>query len=499
MAAASPRPPGGARPVIGRRALLGTAGAAVLAACTGGRRGAVGATLTPPTAAGAAHTIVVGVIAPLSGPYAAAGQAAMAGVTATTRHIETDLGGAVLGYRAIIITEDAPLTPADGQRAYARLKQSGIDAILWCGAPGLPETLTTIVSDLTPVMAIGSDIQARAATDPMIPDLRSGDAGGFPVFQTTVTAADAFDALAAYAAGDRGFVRTALVWRASDVGSDAAWAKACATHGLTVVASPTFDASAGPPDFGAIASTLRDAAAEFVVVVGGAPDAAALVRSLDAIGARYVDTPTVLAGGFHPMVAGFAAGTGDVTFASLGGTAAAKGTIATTAIGSALGLPHVPVRDWLGRYVAGYGLPRGGEDGPADAISALLLAAAAARSTSAADLVAAIEAGNQVPFATDVALTFSPSRHLSPARADVALLTLESSPETRYDLGREWGTIYPGGDRRPDLLLDPTLDANRGAYPALMAGVLAQGFGISSQASYQRGDPAKMAACRAIH
>jgi len=36
-------------------------------------------------------------------------------------------------------------------------------------------------------------------------------------------------------------------------------------------------------------------------------------------------------------------------------------------------------------------------------------------------------------------------------------------------------------------------------FVLLMAGVLAQGYGISSQASYQEANPARMAACHAVH
>ena len=72
-------------------------------------------------------------------------------------------------------------------------------------------------------------------------------------------------------------------------------------------------------------------------------------------------------------------------------------------------------------------------------------------------------------------------------------------PERRYDLGTEWGSLFPVGDRIPDLLVDPTLADNRAAHPDLMADVLARRYGISAQPAYQEGDPAKIAACRAVH
>ena len=441
----------------------------------------------------------MGVVTPLTGPYASVGKAVNAALTATARHIDADLGGSFAGYRPVVVTADAPLTTADGQKAYSVLKGRKVDAVLWCGAPGLNQALPTIVADLMPVIAVGTDLQGLAGTDPSVPDLTSSDASGFPVFQLAVPMAAAFDSLAAYASTNRGLTRTAVVWSASSAGADKAWATACAKHRLDPLVSPSFDTSSGPADLSAAVLALRAAEVQFVVFVGAAPDAAHLATGLDFVGARYVDTPTARQGGFRPMVAGVAGATGTTTFVSLAGQHAAKGTIAVTNLGGATGLPRLPIRDWLSRFVAGYGIPRGGEDGPADAIAILLAAAGAARSTAGADLVAAIEAGPAQAFATPVPVGFTPERHVAPAAGDIALLTLESAPEARYDLGAEWGQVFHVGDRTPDLLLDPTLAANRSAQPDLMHEVTGVRYGISAQASYQQGDPAKMAACRAVH
>jgi ABC-type branched-subunit amino acid transport system substrate-binding protein len=488
------------RPTVSRRRVLGAAGAAtVLGACSGGRRKVSGSqgVISHPTGPG--HPLVVGVITPMTGPYAAVGQVVTAALTAASRYIDVDLGGSLRGYRPVLVTADAPLVAADGQRAYAQLKAKKVDAVLWWGAPGLAQTVPSIVADLTPVIAVGTDLQAQAATDLMVPDMTGPDAAGFPIFQLTVPMADAFDVLATYAANDRGFVRSAVVWRSTDVGADVAWAKACANHGLGAIAAPSFDASAGPPDMTSVAAALAFAQVQFVVIVGAAADAAALAARLDVIGARYVDTPAARAKGFRPMIAGIASATGTATFPNLAGAHAAKGTIAAATLGAAMGLPHVPIRDWLARFVGGYGQARGGEEGPADAVAALLGAAGAARSTAGADLVAALEAGGQTPFATEIGVSFAPDHHVAPRAGDLALLTLEGLPEARYDLGREWGTLFRVGQHLPDLLIDPTLAANRAAHPDVIGRVLAQGYGISSQSGYQQGDPAKIAACRAVH
>jgi ABC-type branched-subunit amino acid transport system substrate-binding protein len=485
--------------VLTRRALLGGAGAVALGACSGGQRRTATPRAAPPSRSGPGHPLVVGVITPLSGPYAYIGRMVTAALAATTRHIDADLGGSLAGYRPAVVTADAPLTAADGQQAYTHLKGRNVNAVLWCGAPGLAEVLPAIVGDLTPVIAVGTDLQGLAASDPNVPDLVSSDANGFPVFQLAVPMSAAFDVLAAYAATDRRLARTGVVWSAASAGADKVWATACANHHLEPLASPSFDASGGPPDLSGAVLALRAADVQFVVFVGAAPDAAHLATGLDFVGGRYIDTPTTRQGGFRPMLAGVAGATGTTVFASLGGPHAAKGTISVTNLGGATGLPSLPIRDWLNRFVVGYGVPHGGEDGPADAVALLLTAAGAARSTAGADLVAAIEAQGALAFATPVPVGFTPDRHVAPAGGDVALLTLESTPEPRYELGREWGQVFHAGDRTPDLLLDPTFAANRAAHPDLMGQVTAGRYGISSQASYQEGDPAKMAACHAVH
>ncbi len=214
--------------------------------------------------------------------------------------------------------------------------------MLWCGAPGLPETVPVIVADLTPVIAVGVDLQSRAGTDPNIPDLGTPDAGGFPVFQLAVPMADAFDVLAGYASTDRGFTRTGLVWSTASAGADKAWAVACADHQLDASVSPTYDASGGLAGILAVVGALRDAHVQFVVLALGATEAAGVVSGLDAISARYIDTPSALKVGFRPMVAGLAAATGTTTFTSLAGAHAAKGTIAVSTLGAATGLPRLP-------------------------------------------------------------------------------------------------------------------------------------------------------------
>jgi hypothetical protein len=445
--------------------------------------------------------MVIGCIAPFSGPYAPVGQIVSAGLLAASGHIHRDLGGTVSGYRPVIVTADAPLTPADGQKAYAALAAKHVDAILWCGSQGLAETLPAIVGDLTPVIAIGTDLQGRASLDQQVPDLGTSAAAGFPVFQTSVPDGAAIDLLVRYAAADRGFQRAALVWSTnSSPGADAAFGAACQRHGIANVGTPGYDSSAGPPDLSATANALRATGAQAVVVVGSAAEASALATLLDQAGARYVDTPTAKAR-FAPMLLGVPGATASVLFNRLAGTHAARGTSAASTLGAVVGLPGAALRDWVRRFVPGYngGLPQGGEGAPADAVAALLAAAAAARSTAGADVVAALELGTSVQFASPVPLAFAPDRHLAVVADDLCVQTVEYEPQPAYNLGVEWSTVFPTGYRAPDLLVDFTLAANRRAHPALVTQVVNERYGISSQASYQDANPAKIAACHAVH
>ncbi len=491
------------QPVPRRRFLQAAAAmtAGTLGACTG-RAGRRSTQAVAGAAAGPGRPLVVGCIAPFSGPYAAVGQIVSAGLSAATTHIARDLGGSFGGWRPVVVTADAPLTAADGQRAYAKLTSQKVDAVLWCGAQGLAETLPSIVQDVTPVIAVGTDIQSRSAFDRQVPNLTTHDGAGFPVFQTSLPDVAAVDLLLRYAGADRGFTRAVLVYSGTaSPALNTAFTAACAAHGISDVGAPSFDTSAGAPNLASLVAALPATRAEAVVFVGAAPDAAALVTLLDGAGAGYVDTPTAKGGGFRPMVLGGAAATGSALFSRLAGVHAAKGTIAAATLGAAVALPGVALREWVRRFMPTYngGFPQGGEDGPADALAALLRAAALADSTAGADLIAALETGFETQFATGIPLSFAPSRHLSVGSGDECLLTLEYEPEARYDLGIEWQTVLPPRYRAPDLLVDPTLDANRRAHPDLFREVLGQHYGVSRQPAYQGGDPQKVAACAAVH
>lgn len=494
----APRTPAGG---LSRRRFLAAAGTAALVGCSSGRRSRRSAAPRPPAATGPGTPLRIGVITPVTGPYAAVGQIVSASLVAAAGHIDADLSRSYKGYRPVFVTADAPLTPDDGRRAYATLAASHVDAVLWCGAQGLVESLADVVADLRPVIAVGTDLHTRVLDDPRVPDLTTKDAAGFPVFQTSLADYGAVDLLTEYAASDRGFRRLALVYSATASPSAiTAFDKVCARHGVASVAAAGFDSSAGPPDLAVTVAHLEQTRPEAIVVVGSALDAAALVGALDASGARYVDTPTARSGRFAPMVLGVPAATGTALFARTAGLHAAKGTVGASTLGAVVGLPDSPLRGWIRRFASGYngGIPQGGEDGPADAAAAIMSAAATARSTAGADIVAALESGLVTRFSTAVGFSFGPDRHLSSSLpADACVQSLEYTPERRYALGQDWVDVFPSGYRCPDLLVDFTDARNQQGQPEVMAKVAARRYGLS--AAYQDGDTARIAAFRAVH
>jgi ABC-type branched-subunit amino acid transport system substrate-binding protein len=467
---------------VSRRSVLAV-GAAALVGCSGPSRRA-GPQL-PTKGGGQGRPVTIGVVAPFSGPRAYVGQMVSASLSAAAGYIDHDLHGSLNGYRPVLVTADAPLTGADGQRAYSRLAGLKVDAVLWCGAPGLPDALPDIVRDLRPVIAVATDLQSRATSNPEVPDMTGPAAAGLPVFQTAIPDAQAMDLLADYLHTSRGFTTSFLVYSKTDFpGADAVFAAACATHGVQVVGTYGFDTA---PDFPTAVQQARRAGAQSVMVFALPEDSAAVVDALDRAGARYVDTASARTA-FKPMVVGAPVGVGDGAFMQLAGRHAAPGTMSVEALREFVGLPDVPIRGWLARYAPSYAV-RGGEVGPADALGAILTAVARAQSVAGADVVAALESGVQTQFASVVPFGFRADRHIATAKADLVLTTVEYQDETRYKPG------LSSTQQGPNLFVD----FNFSGTADLTTQVLAKQYGTSCRAEYQGGDAAKAAACRSVH
>ena len=493
-----------ARRTISRRSFLGVVAGTATAGCSHPRRTAIpGVRTAGPAPAGARKPIAIGCIAPFTGPDAAVGNRAEAALAVALAHIDNDLAGSYLGYHPTVVHSDAPLTAADGIKAYRDLTAQKVDAILWCGAPGLEEALPDIVRDLLPVIAVGTDLQGRVPFDAQVPDLSTPAASGLPVFQTAVPDTAAVDLLLDYAHRDRGFGRVALLFSTtSHRGMDVYFDAACKHWGVANAGVIGFDSAGGAADLMPPVQALKGTGAPAVVVLGSAREAAAAAVALDAIGARYVDSATARSGAFHPMLLGGARSVGDALFARAAAGHAAVGSVGAGALVEFAGLPEFPLRDWFRRFPpkSGGAVMIGGEEGPVDGLAAIVTAAARAGSKDGADLVAALESGVEVTFASSVPFSFGTGRHLALATEDLVLTSLEVPPGGPYNLGQEWAKGYlPAGFLGPDLLVDFTLDRNRRAHQATMDAILAGRFGISARPDYQDNNPGKVAACRSVH
>lgn len=491
----------GRRGSISRRSFLASALGAAAFGCSHGTRHPLPGVRPQASAASGAHKpLIIGCIAPLSGPDAAVGKRAQAALAVALAHIEHDLGGSYLGYHPTVVPSDAPLTAADGIKAYRDLVAQKVDAILWCGAPGLEQALPDIVRDLLPVVAVGTDLQGRVPFDTQVPDLTSTAASGLPIFQTAVPDTAAVDLLLQYAHQDRGFERVALLYSNSSYpGMDAYFEAATKHWGVTNAGIVGFDSANGTADLVPPVQALKGTGAHAVIVVTSAREAGAAAVALDAAGARYVDTATARGPGFHPMILGGPRAVGDALFARAAAGHAAVGAVSVGSLVEFAGLPEYPMRDWFLRFGAGATM-LGGEEGPADGLATIVTAAAHAGSKDGADIVASLEGGIEVVFASSVPFRFAAGRHLAPIDDDLVLTTLEVPPGGPYNLGQEWARGYlPNGFVGPDLLVDFTVDRNRRAHPETVSALLAAHIGTSARPDYQDNNPGKVAACRAVH
>lgn len=488
-----------------RRSVLAAGVTGFMAACTRGatKHRAPGVRDQGLAASGAHKALKIGCVAPFSGPDAAVGTRVQASLAAALAHIDNDLGGSFLGYRPTVVRADAPMSGADGVKAYRDLSARKVDAILWCGSPGLEESVPDIVRDLLPVIAVGTDLQGRAPFNPQIPDLSTTAASGLPIFQTAVPDTAAIDLLLHYVGQDRGFDRVALLFSTTshpqiDIYFDAA----CKHWGVANAGAVGFDSAAGSADLGPPVQALKASGAPAVIMMTSAREAGAAAVVLDAMGSRYVDSAVARGPGFHPMILGGPRAVGDALFARSAAGHAPVGAVSVGALIEFAGFADFPMRDWIHRFspTADGGVMIGGEEGPADGLAAIVTAAARAASTDGADIVAALESGAAMSFASSVPFHFAADRHLAVTPDDLVLTTLEVPPGGPYNLGQEWSKGYlPPGFVGPDLLIDFTLDANRRAHPRTVAAMLAGRIGTSARPDYQGGDAGRIAACRAVH
>ena len=416
----------------------------------------------------------VGVIVPTSGLGQFLGEIVTRSLGASKRHIEEEglVPGTTVDYEIV----DAPVEQfAEGtQQAYNVLvADPDVIGILWCTPLGLTEAMPQIQRDQMPVIAVYADPWSADALDPA--------GSGRTIFQMLLPDRMSLDALCAYAADDRDYATTGLIYDTSLNLEVRSWfERAAGDHGLEVAGVEEFQITTG--DYGAQLQRLKAVAPECLFVWGLSDNTAQIVQGLADLGSEYVDTPTARRGdGWHPQILGYPGGTGEKKWAELAGDAAKVGTITAWYLGGLIGGPQFPVRDWLIDY-DGHGAS-GGEEGAANGWWALLEAVRSAGTTDRARVVEALT-GLRTRFA-GLPFELDADTHLSISPDEVCLISLERwdgpvPTEPPYVLGREWETTFP--TIQPDYvgpahLLRPTLEANRRAQPDYIAQLLEEGWG----------------------
>lgn len=430
------------------------------------------ATLLSSCASGRDDPFTVGVIAPFSGPSSSTGSLVTNGLEASVRHLNAI--DRLRGRPLEVLLRDAGADPGAGVQLYEELaSQPEIFGILWCGVPGLTQVLPQIRDGL-PLIAVFEDQFSEGELLASTP--------GSSLFQVQMPQVYVLDALAGYAADDRGYTSAALL---HDTSFDREgtirrqFEEAFTRAGIDVVAVEPF--AAGGTDYGPQLQRLQTAAPHVLYIDGLPADAADIALALDALGASYVDTPTAKGAQWRPHIFGSARAFGDGTWPDLAGESAKVGTVTGSHLGGLAYLPAFEIGTWM-RQLLGKD-PLGGEELAADGLASILRGVEAAGTTDREGLIRAMERIDSTAFAS-VPFGYTPDRHVAYGPEDVVIRTLErlrgpalTSPP--YDLGREWtaGNIFAGTAAAFTHLVRPTLEANRQAHPDVMASVLDEAYG----------------------
>jgi len=418
--------------------------------------------------------VKVGVIVPTSGIGQFLGEIVDRSLNASLRHIRT--AGLMKGVQVEYEIVNAPAEKfADATTAaYNKLvADPDVIGILWCTPNGIREARPQIQRDNMPVIGVFADLWSEGSLYPDGPD-RS-------IFQMLLPDAMSLDALARYAAKDRGYRKAAIIYDSTTLSSARDLFETAAKHnGLRVVGVEEFQLFSG--DYGAQLQRLKDAAPQVLFVWGLSDNTAGIAKGLDALDAAYIDTPTAKKGAeWRPQILGYPGGTGEKKWAELAGDAAKSGTLTAWYMGGLIGGPQFAIRGWLA--AAGEPAPSGGEETPANGFWALLAAVKKAGSTDRDAMVRALE-GLTTRFA-GLEYGFTPKRHLALTPDDLCLISLERytgpvETDPPYVLGREWESTFK--EIRPDYvgpahLVRPTLAANMRANPGYMRQILEEGWG----------------------
>ncbi len=456
----------------------GMAGSA--AAATPARRSLLDAlAATPPggkrTVTGLPKTMKVGVIAPVTGLGAFIGDVTTRSLKAAQGHIKAAKLFPGIDVSFVLVDARAEEFAAGAQKAYNQLvADPDVVGIVWATPFGLSETRATIARDGIPIVAVFDDLWSDGQLYPKSPE-RS-------IFQMYLPQRKAIEQILKYAKKDRGYASAGLIYDTVTPPGEATkeyFETAAKKYGLKVAGTEQFNFATA--DYGAQLNRLKALKPDCLLVWGLAENTAGIVKSLDSIGAAYVDAPTAKGPEWHPQVMGSPGGTGEKKWAALAGDSAKAGTLTAWYLGGFTGLPTFPIRTWLAQY--GQGAATGGEESPANGYWAILEAARLAKSVDRTKVVASMEKLKTV-FA-GLEFGFSAKRHLSLTDDQLCLVTLErytgpAKTDPPYVLGQEWPEVFLKADPTyvgPTVLVRPTLAANRKAYPDTVKVMLEQGYG----------------------
>ena len=487
-------------------ALLGS-GPVLLSACGGDDDSGKGGKTSTSKGGGtgkAAETVKVGVISTYTGVAGFIGDITKRSLTAATKHL--DMIGGIGGRRVKLLERDIagpeglPTPQLAVQAVQEFIDDPDCIGILWSGPlNGLPETLADVDDAGIPLVSVFGDLASYGALYPgnldnkdIPPEYKGLDLRS--VFQMYLPDKMAIELLVDYCK-DRGYKSAGMIFdQLSFGGAGDWWEAAMKDRGLEIAGLEKF--SLFDSEYSQQVDKLRSAGGDALFIYGLSSNTAGIVKQVDAVGGRYSDAQTAMGSDWHPQIMGSPGGTGERSWVELAGQAARPGTLTVWFLGGLVGQPEFPIRDML--KAAGYGVPTGGEESPADGLAALLRAAEEADSTDPDAMVEALESGIEIKFASPLGFKFSKDRHLSKEKDDLILITLERQPfDMGYDLGKEFGTTFPADYEGPVAFLDYTIEANKRSHPELMKEVEAA-YGTYCDISRQ-GDDAKVAACKAVH
>lgn len=417
----------------------------------------------------------IGVLAPLTGEDASYGAVVNNSLDAAVKHLNATKGG-LPDTKLELLLRDSKSNPETAVEVYGELlRQPDVVAVLWCASPGLSEALPEIGASGFPVIA--------AFTDPfsvgeLVPD--SDEAPS--LFQVSPPEAYTMAALANYAGSDRGYISAAMLYdQVLDPDGLQAnlFEEKFSAAGVTVTGFEPF--AAEDPLYNLHLDAIQALAPQVLYIDAQPANLADIVRSLAGRNASYVDQPTAKGPEWHPQIFVSPRALIDQSWLAAAGDAVQAGTLCASYIGGFTALPSYSVGRWMTQFLGKQA--NGGEELPANALATVLDGIRNAGSTDPARIVSAIEGMGNIRFAS-LPIDFARDRHLAPTTDHIVLMTVErlrgpTPTDPPYELGSEWdaGGAYADKGIAFTLLVRPTLDANRTAYPGPMNSVMRTGLG----------------------